>query len=283
MNNIYHSLLVILSSLTLLGSPIALAASGDVIATYDNTKVTEKELMDAFDDVLQNQPTLKDKEFKDLPKDIAQILVQRYINTLLLEKQASAANIESNVDYQNKLDKLKKELMVHHFVEGYFKESVTEQSINEEYKKYVQEIQGKDEIKVAHILCDSEQKAKEVKRQLNEGAKFADLAKKFSRDTETKDKGGVIPVYLQPGTSSIFSDCENQIFALKKNDTSKTIKTSFGYQIFKILDKRKIVVPTFEKAKANLVIKLQQEALGKLLSELNQKAGVKLIYQNAGD
>jgi len=57
-----------------------------------------------------------------------------------------------------------------------------------EVKKYYDE-EYKTDIKARHILVKDEKTAKDVKKKLEAGDKFEDLAKKYSTDEGTKAKG----------------------------------------------------------------------------------------------
>lgn len=61
------------------------------------------------------------------------------------------------------------------------KKSVTEKDVKDHYKP---------EIKASHILVSDENEAKEIKKKLDAGASFEELAKQESQDLLSKEKGG---------------------------------------------------------------------------------------------
>jgi len=102
-----------------------------------------------------------------------------------------------------------------------------------EMKEYYANL--KPEIKARHILVDSEEKAKEVKSKLDGGAKFEDLAKEYSTDPGSKDKGGDLGWF---GAGAMVAEFENAAYALKVNEISAPVKSENGWHIIQVTDKK---------------------------------------------
>lgn len=104
------------------------------------------------------------------------------------------------------------------------------------------------EVKVAHIMFgfrpdmtnlqkDSiKTEAEKVYQKAQSGEDFAKLAKQYSTDNYSKDKGGEMNWF---GVARMPKEFENASFALKKReDISPLITTKFGYHIIKLIDKK---------------------------------------------
>ncbi len=85
----------------------------------------------------------------------------------------------------------------------------------------------------------AKKKAEEINRRALAGEDFANLAKEFSEDEGSKDKGGDVGWATR---SSFVPEYSKAIFDTLKvgQITSKPIKTKFGYHIIKKIDERKI-------------------------------------------
>lgn len=84
-------------------------------------------------------------------------------------------------------------------------------------------------------------KAKDIIKQLDNGADFATLAKKYSDDSATASKGGDLGYFNKGQMEDAF---ETAAYALKLNKyTTTPVKTSYGYHI---------ILKTGEKDKATL-------------------------------
>lgn len=121
----------------------------------------------------------------------------------------------------------------------------------EVFDKVIAEIaeRQKQDVRVSHILisvkprsADKEKtaaikKLNNIKQQLREGKSFADLAKEYSEDKNTKDKGGDLG-YTTANLPSGFYDLENAMYNLDINEISDPIETKLGYHLVRVTDKR---------------------------------------------
>ena len=112
---------------------------------------------------------------------------------------------------------------------------VTEEAIKAQYDKEYANKPGEPEVHARHILVDSEAKAKDVIKQLQAGAKFEDLVKKYS---DTKDpasaQGGDLGTFKRADMLPEFSDAA---FKLKKGEyTTAPVHTRYGWHVIQVLD-----------------------------------------------
>ncbi|WP_274967740.1 SurA N-terminal domain-containing protein [Succinimonas amylolytica] len=88
---------------------------------------------------------------------------------------------------------------------------------------------------VSHILItgeDAEEKIAAVAEELKNGASFEELARKYSEDPVSKDKGGRLPAFAQGVMDSSF---EKAAFALEnKGDVSEPVNTQFGWHLIRL-------------------------------------------------
>jgi len=134
---------------------------------------------------------------------------------------------------------------------------ISEDELKLEYQKNLQQYQVPNRVHVEHILfmtvgkTDAEveeihKKAEDVLQQAKKGAKFEDLAKKYSEDPGTKDKGGDLNWLIQGQTVPEF---EKTAFSLPKGSISDLVKTQYGFHIIKVLDKELAHTKSFDEVK----------------------------------
>src|SRR5699024_4399410 len=105
---------------------------------------------------------------------------------------------------------------------------ITNKMLQQQWKSF------EPKITVAHILVQKESDAQNVINQLKQNGSydnFKQLAKKYSEDTATKNKGGKLPSF--DGTDTQLDNSFKQAaFKLKTGQFTETpVKTPYGYQV----------------------------------------------------
>ncbi len=249
------------------------AENKNIIATYSEGEVTSEQVMEQFKPMLDMQPENKDKKFSELDKNVQEMLVKGFINQKLFEKEAEKLGIRSSEDFKKKVKAAESQLLQQELIERQLKTAVTDKLIDDEYNKLVKELKGQKEVKVAHILVDTEEKAKEIKKKLNKGSKFEDLVKEFSKDEGSKANGGELG-YVMKG--QLVPEFESKAFSMKQDEISDPVKTQFGWHIIKALDSRDVKIPPKEQALNGIKGKLSRDAIEKYITELSDKAKIEL-------
>jgi len=136
---------------------------------------------------------------------------------------------------------------------------------------------------VAHILIsDTTSNGKKIIDQvyakLNNGGIFKELALKYSNDSRTKKKGGVLPKF---GSNRMVKPFEEATFSLVAiDDFSAPFKTKYGWHIVKLL--KKFPVPPFEKIENEISQKVKNTGRVKLsdnsiLKKLKKEYSINVI------
>jgi peptidyl-prolyl cis-trans isomerase D len=137
---------------------------------------------------------------------------------------------------------------------------VSDDQLKVQYQKNIQDYQVPNRVHVEHILLmtvgktDAEvdeikKKAEDVLKQARSGAKFEDLAKKYTEDPGTKDKGGDLGWLVQGQTVPEF---EKAAFSLQKGQISDLVRTQYGFHIIKVIDKETARTKSFDEVKESL-------------------------------
>lgn len=264
-------ILMIALTASMLSSPIF--AADEVLATYRGGKIYESEINKHLASDFANQPQLKDKKISDLDANSQEILVRSYIAKKLLDQEAIKLGLEKSDKFQSKLSLIKQQLLQQEIFELKTKNVATPEAIESEYKKLVEQMKGKHDIKASHILVEQEETAKTVSKKLKKGGKFADLAKEYSIDTGSKENGGQLG-YFNEGT--MVPEFEKKTLALKVGEISEPFKTNFGYHIVKLEEKKPVKIPSKQEAEKFIINKINSSAIEKYISDLQKDADIKL-------
>ncbi|MFL0401624.1 peptidylprolyl isomerase PrsA [Bacillus nitratireducens] len=237
---------------------------------------------------------------KELSKELRQTygkstLSQMMLNKALLDKyevsdeeakkQVDAAKEQMGDKFEVALeqvglkneDELKEKMKPEIALEKAIKATVTDKDVKDNHKP---------EMKVSHILVKDEKTAKEVKEKINNGEDFTTLAKQYSEDTGSKEQGGEIAGFAPGQTVKEF---EEAAYKLDAGQVSEPIKTSYGYHIIKVTDKKEL--KPFDEVKDTIRKDLEQQRLqdatGKwkqqVINDLLKEADIKVTDKEFKD
>lgn len=148
---------------------------------------------------------------------------------------------------------------------------ISDDQLKVQYQADIQQYQVPNRVHVEHILfmtvgkTDAEveeikKAAEDVLKQVKKGGKFDELAKKYSEDPGTKDKGGDLGWITQGQTVPEF---EKTAFGLDKGQTSDLVRTQYGFHIIKVLEKETARTKTFDEVKDSIRAPMTLQAADK--------------------
>jgi parvulin-like peptidyl-prolyl isomerase len=105
-----------------------------------------------------------------------------------------------------------------------------------------------------HILLASEEEAREVRRELEAGADFAELARRRSLDRATAEAGGDLGWVEAPARRS-----DSPVAALPEGGLSEPLEAPGGYAIVQVVAVRHSEPPLFEQARDRAAARLAAE------------------------
>ena len=154
--------------------------------------------------------------------------------------------------------------------------SVSEKDINQYYHDNIDSYTQAEQRKVSHILIEfgkdktkAKANAESLLVKINQGESFASLAKQFSTDTFSAEKGGDLG-WISKGVMG--DSFDKAAFALKKvGQVSQIIKSSFGYHIIKLTALKPAKVKSLDQVSAQIKIKLAHDKAQDKFFELQQK------------
>ncbi len=126
---------------------------------------------------------------------------------------------------------------------------LTDKDYTDYYNSHQDEFKQPETADVRHILVKTEDEAKDIKKQLDAGAKFEDLAKKYSQDPGSKDNGGL---YKDVTRGKMVPEFDKATFTLPIGKVSDPVKTDFGYHIIRVDARRDARVKPLAEVKPQI-------------------------------
>lgn len=197
--------------------------------------------------------------------------LEQLINFVLVTQDAEKQGIDKRPNVVRDLAWQRRGLLVNLGLQEYLqKNPVTDEEIQAMYDKFV-DAKGGQEYKARHILVESEDEAKAIIEQLNDGADFAKLAEENSIGP-TKTKGGDLGWFSPDRMVKPFSDAVADMG--KGSYTKSPVKTQFGWHVIKLEDQRDLQPPSLEEVKPQLRNQITQQRMQEYFQELRSKASI---------
>ncbi|MEQ1352891.1 MAG: peptidyl-prolyl cis-trans isomerase [Candidatus Acidiferrum sp.] len=153
---------------------------------------------------------------------------------------------------------------------------ISDDQLKVQYQANIQQYQVPNRVHVEHILFmtvgKTDAEVDEIKKTAadvlaqtkKKGANFEDLAKKYSQDPGTKEKGGDLGWLTQGQTVPEF---EKTAFGLDKGQISDLVRTQYGFHIIKVLDKETAHTRPFDEVKDSIRAPLMLQEADKQASD----------------
>jgi parvulin-like peptidyl-prolyl isomerase len=216
-------------------------------------------------------------------------LLERQINNILFSEEAKRLKLDQKPDVKDKIEEFTKGILMQALIEEKINTAVTvtPKEIEEYYNSNQDEFKTPERIKVRRILIEvdpdaseadekkKKEEAEKILKQVKAGEDFPSLAKQYSEDVKTKNKGGLVGFFTKGSKDPAF---EEAAFKLKKDEVSPLVRTKQGFEIIQFLDKKEAATKTLNEATSRIENKLKQqkrtEAVETLLEDLKAKTPI---------
>jgi len=142
--------------------------------------------------------------------------------------------------------------------------TVTTQDIKRSYEDNQQQYSTPEQVRASHILLKTEGKdeaavkklAEELLAKVKGGADLAALAIKFSEDEGSAQKGGDLDFFVR---GAMVKEFDEAAFSLKPGEISDLVKTTYGFHIIKVIEKKPATTRSLEEVRVQIEEQLKWE------------------------
>ena len=192
-------------------------------------------------------------------------LVDEVVNARLAAVAGRASGIDKDEDIAAAIKAAADRVIAESYITRRVNEQLTNEAIQTAYDAYVDDTASREQVTASHILVETEDEAKAVIAQLNDGADFAALAKEKSTGPSGPN-GGELGSF---GRGQMVPAFETAAFSMPAGSYSETpVQTQFGWHVIKVDDKGIEDAPSLEDMRDQLVANLSRQSFSRIVEEL---------------
>jgi len=241
-----------------------------VVARLNGEPITEADLMAAsaeFQDVIQQMMAFG----VDIRSELTQIVVELKLASVAAE----AAGLEQNPLVAARLALARQRILYAAYVNQQITAALTDEAIEARFNEELAAFTPEDQVHAFHILVETEEEAKAIIAELNQGADFGAIARDRSIDPGSGPGGGDLDYIGRGQTVPAF---EAAAFAMEVGTHSEApVESQFGWHVIMVADRRPEPPPTLEAETRRIRNELAAEVRDQTVEALLVGANIELV------
>ncbi|MDO9639276.1 MAG: peptidylprolyl isomerase [Pseudotabrizicola sp.] len=231
-----------------------------IVATVNGTNITLGHMIALREGLPQ--------QYQALPDDV--------LYTGILDQLIQQTALEQSVTNITKRDRLALENDRRGYISGVALQEVvagaiTDATLQAAYDAKYANAEPATEYNAAHILVDNEEKAAELKSQLDGGADFAELARANSSDVGSGANGGDLGWF---GTGMMVKPFEDAVVAAEIGKVTAPVQSDFGYHLILVKETRVAAAPTLDETRDELAAEIERTTVEAHIQALTDAAEI---------
>ncbi len=254
---------IVLSAVALAAALLPAAAQAQNIAIVNGKAVPKARFEALIEQVSKQRGQPRTPELERQLKD-AMVMREIFV------QEAERRGLQRSDEYRTQIENVRQDILIGMLFNEFQKPgAVSDADVKAEYDQFKAQA-GDKEYHARHILVEKEEDAKALIAQLKGGAKFADLAKKSSKDPGSAGNGGDLD--WAPAGNYVPEFSQAMVKLAPGKFTEEPVKSQFGYHVIQLEATREAKLPSMEEVKPQIVQRLQQQKLMKFRDELKKQA-----------
>ncbi|KPP86470.1 MAG: peptidyl-prolyl cis-trans isomerase C [Rhodobacteraceae bacterium HLUCCO07] len=231
-----------------------------VVATVNGTEITLAHMI-----LMRNNLP---EQYAQLPDDVMfqGVLDQLVHQTVLMQSHEGAMPGRVKTALENE----ERSLMAAEAIQTTLDSELSEDALRAAYEEQYADATPAKEYNAAHILVETEEEARAILSELEDGADFAKLASERSTGPSGPN-GGDLGWF---GEGMMVAPFEEAVLALEVGELSTPVETQFGWHVIKLNETRLTDAPEFEDVRSEIESELQADVIQSRIDELTEEATI---------
>ena len=240
-----------------------MSSTRDIVARVGDAELTESEFASQF------APGLD----ADLAEGARAQLIEDWVRQELLYQEALARGLHQQERLKTLLAQMRRDLLVAALLDAEFQDlelAFSEAAIRRYYDAHQADFRRlHPEIRARHILLTSQREATAQRQTLlQRGESFAEVARKYSHDAATRNKGGELGYFSEAENPVLWAACQD--LTLKR--ISEPVPTEYGHHLIQVLERCEVgTVRDLTQVRSQIVEALVREHHQSQLDQLVAK------------
>ena len=150
---------------------------------------------------------------------------------------------------------------------------ISDEAIQSAYDTFVADSASREQVTASHILVETEDEAKAIIEQLNDGADFAQLARDKSTGPSGPN-GGSLGAF---GRGQMVPAFEAAAFAMPVGSYSADpVQTQFGWHVIQVSDKGVEPAPSLDQMREQITANLSRQSFARVVESLRAGATIEI-------
>lgn len=249
---------------------LSLLISGPVLAE-DPTAATVVATVNGTEITLGHMVVLRESlpaQYQSLPDDVLfKGILEQLIQQTALEQSVGEPGLRDQLALENDRRGYLSGVALQQVVAS----AVTDEALQAAYDARFKDAQPQTEFNAAHILVDSEEKANDLKAQIEGGADFAELAKANSTDVGSGANGGGLGWF---GMGMMVKPFEDAVVAAEVGKVAGPVQSQFGWHLILVAETRVAAAPTLDDMRDELASEIEKAAVDAKIQDVTAAAEV---------
>ena len=242
----------------------------DILVSIGDTHITVTD----FNERVSNLP----ERYRQIAIKRKAVYIQELINDTLLYQEALRNGLDRDEDVKKVIAEASKKILVAKLLNSKIESAieVSDEEIEEYYSKNKFRYMTPEVMRASHILVNTLEDANRVVEELGAGDDFEEVARTRSLDP-TAQKGGDIG-YFPAG--QLMPEFEQACSRLSLGETSGVVRTSLGFHVIKLTDRKPSVERSIEQLRDEIFGRIREvkrrEKFNELLEMLKSSTEIKV-------
>lgn len=201
-----------------------------------------------------------------------QRVLEELIDQRLLAIEARRQGLRDTPQARRRIAMAEERILGNVLLETVIANAVSDEEIQRVFEEQSELSRPAREIRARHILVATREEAVEIRRLLDEGADFAELAVLYSQDTATRLEGGDLGYFTRQGVLPAFADVA---FNTPVGQVSDPFESASGWHLMKVENMRTAEGRTLDELRPGIVRFLTFQEIESLLTRLEEEADIR--------